>query len=233
MFVFRVKSFGVILGALLCLSIFSAGSAHAAHRHHRTWSEHHRESIGANRSNPFAFLGSPFGFRQSPALRQRTVWEISPSFDIGAQVYVTAGRRGVAALVRAKAEALGVPVNLALAVAHFESGFRMGMRGGAGEKGAMQVLPQTARHLGVYGNLYGSAGIEAGVRYLREALAVQGRYGLCAALSAYNHGLGRVRCTGYGRTVLALAHGERSLRAAAWEAHWEPPHHHRHHHFSV
>src|SRR5579863_2288183 len=49
-------------------------------------------------------------------------------------------RGAVAALVRAKAEAVGVPVRLALAIAHFESGFRMVMQGAAGERGAMQVL---------------------------------------------------------------------------------------------
>ena len=84
-------------------------------------------------------------------------------------------RGAVAALVRTKAEALGVPVKLALAIARFESGLRMSMRGAAGERGAMQVLPQTARQIGVTGNLYGPAGIEAGVRYLKLALVCTSR----------------------------------------------------------
>ena len=115
-------------------------------------------------------------------------------------------RGAVAMLVEAKAEALGVPVRLALAIAHFESGFRMSMRGAAGERGAMQVLPQTARQVGVAGNLYGPAGIDAGVRYLRLALALHRRAGWCAVASAYNSGVWRgSRCTHYGRAVVALA----------------------------
>lgn len=115
-------------------------------------------------------------------------------------------RGAVAALVRTKAEALGVPVKLALAIARFESGLRMSMHGAAGERGAMQVLPQTARQVGVTGNLYGPAGIEAGVRYLRLALALHREAGWCAVASAYNSGVWHgPRCTRYGRTVVAMA----------------------------
>jgi soluble lytic murein transglycosylase-like protein len=112
----------------------------------------------------------------------------------------------VAALVAAKAEAFDVPARLALAVARFESGLRMSMRGAAGERGAMQVLPQTALQVGVVGNLYGEAGIEAGVRYLKLAMAMHRQAGWCAVASAYNRGVWRrSRCTAYGRAVTALA----------------------------
>jgi soluble lytic murein transglycosylase-like protein len=115
-------------------------------------------------------------------------------------------RNGVAALVRLRAEAIGVPVALALAVARFESGFRMATHGAAGERGAMQVLPQTARQVGIKGNLYGPAGIEAGVRYLKLALMLHRHAGWCAVASAYNVGVWRgSRCTAYGRSVTAIA----------------------------
>lgn len=115
-------------------------------------------------------------------------------------------RGAVAALVRAKAEALGVPVALAVAITRFESGLRMSMQGAAGERGAMQVLPQTARQVGVTGNLYGPAGIEAGVRYLKLALALHRGAGWCAVASAYNSGVWRgPHCTRYGRMVTAMA----------------------------
>ncbi len=79
------------------------------------------------------------------------------------------------------------------------------MHGAAGERGAMQVLPQTARQVGVVGNLYGHAGIEAGVRYLKLAMAMHRRAGWCAVASAYNSGVWRrSRCTAYGRAVVAL-----------------------------
>lgn len=115
-------------------------------------------------------------------------------------------RRGVAALVEANAIAIGVPVSLALAIARFESGLQMSVHGAAGERGAMQVLPQTARQIGVAGNLYGPAGIEAGVRYLKLAIALHRQAGWCAVASAYNAGVWRQsRCTAYGRAVLAMA----------------------------
>ncbi len=108
--------------------------------------------------------------------------------------------------MRVKAQALGVPIQLALAVTNYESGGRCGMRGHAGERGAMQVLPQTARLVGVMGNLYDCAtGIEAGLRYLRVAMMMHARAGWCAVASAYNRGTWRGSiCTRYGR-VIALA----------------------------
>ncbi len=113
----------------------------------------------------------------------------------------------VAGLVQVEAVALDVPVRLALAVARVESGLRMSMRGAAGERGAMQVLPQTARQVGVSGNLYGQAGIEAGVRYLKLAMAIHRRAGWCAVASAYNSGVWRrSHCTAYGRAVTLWRH---------------------------
>jgi soluble lytic murein transglycosylase-like protein len=104
------------------------------------------------------------------------------------------------------AEALDVPARLALAVARFESGLRMSMHGAAGERGAMQVLPQTAHQVGIVGNLYGNAGIEAGVRYLKLAMVMHQQAGWCAVASAYNSGVWRrSHCTAYGRAVTALA----------------------------
>jgi soluble lytic murein transglycosylase-like protein len=105
------------------------------------------------------------------------------------------------------AEALGVPVNLALAVARYESGGRCGMRGRAGERGAMQVLPQTARSVGVTGNLYDCAtGIEAGLRYLRLAMMMHAQARWCAVASAYNHGTWHgSSCTRHGRLVAFTA----------------------------
>ena len=112
----------------------------------------------------------------------------------------------VAAIVAAKAEALDVPARLALAVARFESGLRMSMHGAAGERGAMQVLPRTALQVGIVGNLYGQAGIEAGVRYLKLAMAMHRQAGWCAVASAYNSGVWRhSHCSAYGRAVTALA----------------------------
>ncbi|MEJ0051401.1 MAG: hypothetical protein WDN02_09390 [Methylovirgula sp.] len=80
------------------------------------------------------------------------------------------------------------------------------MHGAAGERGAMQVLPRTARQVGIVGNLYGQAGIEAGVRYLKLAMTMHRQAGWCAVASAYNSGIWRhSHCSAYGRAVTALA----------------------------
>ncbi len=135
-------------------------------------------------------LSSPFG-------------GVGLSLDVGPKL----SRSRVAEIVRARAEALGVPVRLALAITRYESGGRCLLRGRAGERGAMQVLPQTARSVGVTGNLYDCAtGIEAGLRYLRLAVSMHAQAGWCAVASAYNSGTWRSsRCTHYGRIITYAA----------------------------
>lgn len=125
------------------------------------------------------------------------------SFDAGLGFL----RDRVADIVRVRAQALGVPVRLALAITRYESGGRCHMRGRAGERGAMQVLPRTARSVGVTGNLYDCAtGIEAGLRYLRLAVSMHAQAGWCAVASAYNSGTWQgSRCTHYGRVVARWA----------------------------
>lgn len=163
-------------------------------------------SPGACRAHWPEIPGDAYRLGRAPACH--AVWSAQPAFDPdpNASPELVLPRRGVAALVAAKAMAVGVPVSLALAIARFESGLHMFMHGAAGERGAMQVLPQTARQIGVGGNLYGPAGIEAGVRYLKLAIALHRRDGWCPVASAYNTGVWREsRCTSYGRAVVAMA----------------------------
>lgn len=112
----------------------------------------------------------------------------------------------VMSIVTEKANQHGVPVALALGVTQTESNFRCSARGRAGERGAMQVKPATARSVGITGNLYDCAtGIEAGVRYLKLALARAGGNHAVAA-SLYNKGIyGSTRVNAYGRKVVRAA----------------------------
>lgn len=131
----------------------------------------------------------------------------------GARVFGTAGHAlaqtisGVYAKVTEAAIAAGVPVDIAHAVVKLESGYRTVLRGAAGEVGIMQVLPATAAAMGE--NPYSVDGnLRAGMKYLR--LALDSSHDLCAAISGYNHGIGRrPYCTHYGRTVLAFAGASR------------------------
>jgi soluble lytic murein transglycosylase-like protein len=107
------------------------------------------------------------------------------------------------AIVEDAARRHQVPVGLALAVAKVESGFRCNARSRANARGVMQVLPATARGVGVHGNLFDCrTGAEAGMRYLA---AIIRRHGIsCASVSLYERGArARPRCTAYGRKVMS------------------------------
>jgi len=92
--------------------------------------------------------------------------------------------------VRETANAYGVPVNLAFALITQESGGNQGARSSKGATGIMQLMPSTARELGVdptdpYQN------IEGGLRYLAQQKERFGSWPL--ALAAYNAGPTAVR----------------------------------------
>lgn len=97
----------------------------------------------------------------------------------------------------------GVPPKLAHAVVMVESRYQCKARSRSNARGVMQVLPATARGVGVHGNLYDCrTGLEAGMRYLAAILRKNGTS--CGAISLYNRGAhGRPVCTAYGRKVLA------------------------------
>ena len=105
--------------------------------------------------------------------------------------------------VKDAAKRHNVPQKLALAVADVESRFQCHARSSAGARGVMQVLPRTARGVGVHGNLFDCrVGAEAGMRYLSAIIRKHGVS--CASISLYNRGShARLICTAYGRKVLA------------------------------
>lgn len=109
----------------------------------------------------------------------------------------------VHSLITYKAQKHGVPVRLAHAVVSVESRYNCGARSYANARGVMQVLPATARGVGVHGNLYDCVtGAEAGMRYLSMIIRRHGTS--CGAISLYNRGhAARPVCTQYGRMVLA------------------------------
>jgi len=102
------------------------------------------------------------------------------------------GRPWAGAIESAAAKA-GVDPRLLAALAQQESGFRPDARSGAGAIGLTQLMPGTARELGVDPH-DPVANLEGGARYLRAQLDRFGSVDL--ALAAYNAGPARVARTG-------------------------------------
>jgi soluble lytic murein transglycosylase-like protein len=104
---------------------------------------------------------------------------------------VAAGRGDLRDLARAAATRHGLDPELVLAVVGVESAFEPRAVSPKGARGLMQLMPRTARELGVADAFDAEANLDGGSRYLQALLK---RYGgdLRRALSAYNAGPGAV-----------------------------------------
>lgn len=114
-----------------------------------------------------------------PPVKKKSKRDPRPSrMSIITQIQATAGRHGV-------------DPALALAVAQAESSFNPAARGSAGEIGLYQLMPGTARDMGVSDPWNIGSNIEGGIRYLKYLLD---RYGgdETRALAAYNGGPGNM-----------------------------------------
>jgi soluble lytic murein transglycosylase-like protein len=96
-------------------------------------------------------------------------------------------------LVRAAREA-GIPLSLLVAVASAESGFNPRAESHAGARGVMQLMPETAKELGVKDVWDPAENIPAGARYLARLLKQFNDTTL--AVAAYNAGPSRVAAVG-------------------------------------
>jgi soluble lytic murein transglycosylase-like protein len=96
------------------------------------------------------------------------------------------------ALAVAAAERHGLDPALVLAVVSVESAFQPDAVSHKGAQGLMQLMPGTARELGVTDAMDPAQNLDGGTRYLRMLVA---RYGgdLGRALAAYNAGPGAVK----------------------------------------
>ncbi len=93
-------------------------------------------------------------------------------------------------LITAAAGRYSVPPSLALAVATRESGLNQSAVGTSGERGVFQIMPGTAKDLGIDPtNL--EQNVDGGVRYLSQLFNQLGDWRL--ALEAYNGGIGNVQ----------------------------------------
>jgi soluble lytic murein transglycosylase-like protein len=111
------------------------------------------------------------------------------------------------AIARTEAEKLGLPPAMADAVMRVESNYNPAARGKDGEYGLMQIMPPTARLLGLNGPIETLAepatNIRLGVRYLAGAWRL-GKGDICTAAMKYRAGHGESRFS-----VLSVRYCER------------------------
>ena len=94
-------------------------------------------------------------------------------------------------LAAASARRHGLDPELVLAVVAVESGFQPQAVSRKGAQGLMQLMPATAKELGVKDALDPAENLDGGSRYLKDLIALYGG-DLKKALAAYNAGPGAV-----------------------------------------
>ncbi|MGD9644021.1 MAG: lytic transglycosylase domain-containing protein [Elusimicrobiales bacterium] len=99
-------------------------------------------------------------------------------------------RAAIESLARSVARRYGIPENLFVSLVWHESGFNPRAVSRAGAMGLTQLMPATARALGVRNPFDPVENLEGGARYLRQQYERFGRWDL--ALAAYNAGPGAV-----------------------------------------
>jgi hypothetical protein len=100
---------------------------------------------------------------------------------------VSVDQEQIRQMVRQRAQAYGIDPDLAEAIARQESGFAPNAVSSAGAKGVMQLMPETARSLGVRNIWDPQENIDAGLRYLKALLDYYNG-DVAKALAAYNAG---------------------------------------------
>jgi soluble lytic murein transglycosylase-like protein len=176
------------LGIFLCLAVTAFGGEYAVLANGaRLHADRHEVEAGKVRlynGNGFIELNAAqvntFDVEEAPAIPTRPQ---APPVEAAPTAQTSPS---VAELADAAADKYGLPRKLVRSVVAQESGFQAKALSPKGAIGPMQLMPGTARDLGV--NPHDTAqNVDGGTRYLRDLLEKY-NYGLWHALAAYNAG---------------------------------------------
>ncbi|GMB80650.1 lytic transglycosylase domain-containing protein [Shinella zoogloeoides] len=184
--------------ACLCVSVFSAGMAHAASGDYRGPLVKSSKAEKAGSKQETRKVSARHGKRKTVIDRDGVVVGQLKTFKstTGYPKAENPLKTGVQAasyssLIQTYAKTYGVPVDLAHAVVRVESNFNPRARGSAGEIGLMQIKPATARMMGYRGSAKGlfdpETNIKFGMKYLAMAHDLGGGT-TCGTILKYNAG---------------------------------------------
>lgn len=141
-----------------------------------------------------AYTGQTSSASQSFADIYRTIMGLNGVYDTGAAEgtsSIQTGSTSMDAIFEEAANLYDVPLNLLKAMGKAESGFDADAVSPAGAQGVMQLMPATARSLGVEDPFDARSNIMGGAKYISQQLKkYNGNIDL--ALAAYNAGSGNV-----------------------------------------
>lgn len=139
---------------------------------------------GQNRGKPYTRVRCGAEVYLNPETREITWDGAGRNTDDG-------GMEQIQQSITRAADRHNLPRKLIAGVIQAESGFNASAVSGAGARGLMQLMPDTARELGVDNPFDIQENIDAGARYLKKMLDLFGG-SLITALAAYNAGPGTV-----------------------------------------
>ena len=147
------------------------------------------QSRAALFQNQLGVLDSRSAAQYSNSIRLQPPRAVVPSANAGSQMYGGRYTGPFLSMARSAARRHGVPEDLFLRLVQQESGWNASARSNKGALGLAQLMPQTARALGV-NPLDPVQNLEGGAKYLRRQYETFGNWRL--ALAAYNAGPGAV-----------------------------------------